>query len=243
MSPDSLTFGRSRPLTTPRSMLRRAAPAIWLMVSSPLIAELLPGATRFSAIFVFPIEVLVWGGATLLIRDVVRRLNLGWPNLLLLALALVVAEECLIQQTSLAPLVIKLKGVEYARVFGVNYLYFLWALIYETLFVVFIPVGLAELIFRRRRDQPWLNGVGLAIIAALLLPACFLAWFTWTHIARTEVFHLERYAPPLSQLAIAAGTIGVLVFLAIGPSRDWLARPSAPLVPPHPFFLFVLSGL
>src|SRR5262249_43534232 len=141
MSPDLRTFGQSRPLTTPRSMLRRAAPAIWLMVSSPLIAELLPGATRLSAIFVFPIEVLVWGGATLLIRDVVRRLNLGWPNLLLLALALVVAEECLIQQTSLAPLVIKLKGVEYGCAFGINYVYFLWAAIYESLFVVFIPIG------------------------------------------------------------------------------------------------------
>jgi len=47
---------------------------------------------------------------------------------LLLALALAVAEECLIQQTSLAPMVLKLKGEVYARAYGVNYVYFLWAL-------------------------------------------------------------------------------------------------------------------
>ena len=59
-------------------------------------------------------------------------------------MALSVAEECVIQQTSLAPLVFKIKGVEYARAFDVNYVYFLWALIYEGLFVVFIPIGLTH---------------------------------------------------------------------------------------------------
>jgi hypothetical protein len=93
-----------------RSWFQRSLPALSLMVLSPLVAELLPGATRLSAIFVFPIEVLIWGGGTVLIREAVRRWRLGWLNLLLLALALAVAEECLIQQTSLAPVVIKLKG-------------------------------------------------------------------------------------------------------------------------------------
>jgi hypothetical protein len=41
--------------------------ALLLMILAPLSAEILPGATRFSAIFVFPIEVVVWGGGALLI--------------------------------------------------------------------------------------------------------------------------------------------------------------------------------
>ncbi len=86
---------------------KNSLPAITLMVLAPLIAEVLPGATRFSSIFVFPIEVLVWGGGALLIRYTVRKWQLGWINMLLLGLALSIAEEFLIQQTSVAPMVIK----------------------------------------------------------------------------------------------------------------------------------------
>src|SRR3954454_17417675 len=103
------------------SALSRMAPALTLAVLAPLVAEILPGATRFSAIFVFPIEVCVWGIGAVLIREVVRRKGLGWASLLLLALVLAIAEECLIQQTSLAPLVIQLKGQVYARAYAVNY--------------------------------------------------------------------------------------------------------------------------
>jgi hypothetical protein len=218
-------------------------PALTLMLLAPLIAEVLPGATRIQALFVFPFEVGVWGGGAVLIRETVRRLRLGWFNLLLLAAALSLAEEFLIQQTSFAPLVIKLKGVEYARALGVNYVYLLWALPYESLFVVFIPIGLAELIFQRRRGEGWLNATGAKAVCLYFLPASFLAWFTWTHIARTQVFHLDPYTPPLGQIVLAAATIVALIALAAGPARNWLARPARPLRPPHPAVLFILSGL
>lgn len=95
-----------------------------------------------------------------MIRYAVKRWRLGWRNMLLLALALSIAEECLIQQTSLAPMVLYIKGEVYARAFGVNYVYFLWALAYETVFVVFLPVVLTELIFPQRRDGLWLSRGG-----------------------------------------------------------------------------------
>lgn len=213
------------------------------MVLAPLVAEVLPGATRLSSMFVLPIEILIWGGGAVMIREAVRRLGLGWRNMLLLALALSIAEECLIQQTSLAPVVIKLKGVEYARAYGVNYVYFLWALLYESLFVVFIPIGLAELVFRRRREEGWLNVSGAAVIALLFVPACFLAWFSWTQIARTKVFHLEAFTPPASQVAAAAIAIAALITLAIGPTRRQIARASRGLRPPHPVVVAILAGL
>src|SRR4051812_16405345 len=178
-------------------------PAISLMLLAPLVAEVLPGATRFSSLFVFPIEVCVWGGGALLIREVVKRLRLGWPSMLLLAVALAIAEECLIQQTSLAPLVIKLKGEEYVRAYGVNYVYFLWAVVYESVFVVFVPIALAELIFWRRRDETWVNRTGIVIVGVLFVLGSLLAWFTWTHIARVEVFHQPAYQPPLGYVLTA----------------------------------------
>ncbi len=225
---------------TKKSWLYRALPALTLMLVAPLITEVLPGATRISSIFVFPIEVLIWGGGAVMIRFLVRKYRLGWLNMLLLALALSVAEEVLIQQTSLAPLVIKLKGVEYARSFGVNYVYFAWALIYEALFVVVVPVALCEMIFSDRKDNGWLNAWGAGIVTLLFFPACFLAWYSWTQIARTTVFHLPAYNLPLPYAAIGGTVIVVLCLLAVGPFRRAVATPAKAITPLHPI---VVGGL
>lgn len=226
----------------------RIGPALTLIVLAPMIAEVLPGATRMSAIFVLPIEMGYWGVGALLIRAVVRRYKLGWQNMLLLAVALCFGEELLIQQTSFAPLVIALtKGAPYARDFGLNWLYLLWAIGYEGVLVVLVPVMLAELIFPNRRAQSWVSPGGLAIAAIYMALACFGAWFSWTQYARTKVFHLPPYTPPPDHLIAAAAAIAVLILLALGPTRRLLSKPFAALVPPRPLLValpaFVLSVL
>jgi len=221
----------------------RIAPALTLVVLAPMIAEVLPGATRMSSIFVLPIEMAVWGIGALLIREAVRRRRLGWRSLVLLGVALAIAEECLIQQTSFAPLVIQIvKGAPYARAFGVNWLYLLWALAYESVLVVVVPVTLTELIFRRRRAEGWVSTGGLIACMPIFAFGCFLAWFSWTQIARTKVFHLAPYTPPPLLVAIAAGALLLCVMLALGPFRRVLAAPSRPLKPP-PAMLAGLAAL
>src|SRR6516165_476477 len=105
---------------------RRAAPVVTLLLLSTVIAEVLFGATRITTLFVLLPQIGTWGCAALIIRDLVRRRRRGWPAILLLGVALAVAEEAVIQQTSLAPLV----GVDpdrvYGRVLGVNWVYLLW---------------------------------------------------------------------------------------------------------------------
>ena len=224
-----------------KSWFYRALPAITLMLLAPLIAEILPGATRLSSAFVYPIEVLIWGGGAVMARYLTRRFRLGWFNLLLLALALAVAEECLIQQTSFAPLVVKLKGVEYARAQGVNYLYFLWAMIYEAVFVVLVPVTLCELIFPNRKDSGWLSGWGIGIICVLFLPACHAAWYGRNMVARVRFLHQPPYILPPADIIAGAGAIVVLIALAVGPLRRVLARSARPMAPPHPLVVSVLA--
>ena len=178
--------------------------------------------------------MVIWGGGAAIARDLVRRLGLSWVNLLLLALALALAEECLIQQTSFAPLVVQIQGVEYGRALGVNYVYLAWALIYESLFIVFVPVALAELLFPARKHEPWLAGWAYAVIALLTLPASFGAWYGWNVVARPQVFHLPPYyLPPGLGLAGAAALLA-LVGLAIGPWRKRLTGHVRPLTPPAP---------
>jgi hypothetical protein len=218
-------------------------PALLLVVLAPLLAEVLPGATRLSSLFVLPIEICVWGGGALLIREAVRRLHLGWRNVLCLALALSVAEECIIQQTSLAPMVLQIKGIVYARAFGVNYVYFLWALAYETVFVVFLPIALAELVLPRFRGAAWLGRLGFILTPLFFILGGFLAWFSWTRIARTKVFHVPVFTPPWPAVLIALLVIGGLVFAALGPARRWVARGSLPLTPPPPWAVGWAGGV
>ena len=114
----------------------------------------LPGATRTSSLFVFPLEMAIWGGGALLIRAAVRHFKLGWLNMFLMACALSIAEEFVIQQTTIAPLIIQIApGPPFGRAFGINYEYFLWALFYEAVLVVMVPVMVTELIFEDRRED------------------------------------------------------------------------------------------
>jgi hypothetical protein len=114
--------------------------ALTLAVLSPLIAEVLSGATKFSVLFALVPEILVWGCGALLIREIVRRWQGGWTSMLLLGLGLSIAEEFVIQQTSLAPLPFPGALAHYGRAWGVNWLYFLFMLGYESVWVVLVPV-------------------------------------------------------------------------------------------------------
>lgn len=215
------------------------APAITLMLMAPLLTEVLPGATRFSSIFVLPIEMCVWGGGALLIRHALRKYQLGWVSMVLMGLALAIAEECLIQQTSLAPLVIRLKGQTYARAFGINYVYFLWALIYEPVFVVFLSIYLVELIYPSRRQQTWISRGGMFVVIPLFLIGSLLAWFSWTQIARVKVFHQPAYHPSTVAVIISLAAISLLLYTAFKIKQS----ASRPLNPLSPWLLGILGSI
>ncbi len=153
--------------------------------------------------------------------------------MLLLGLALAVAEECIIQQTSLAPLV----GVDpdhaYGRSLGVNWPYFLWALGYESIWVVLLPVQLVELIFPERRDETWLRSRGLVISAVVFALASFFAWFTWTQLYLPSLPQAP-YHVPLSSIGLAVVAIVLLSAVALGPFRLTWQQPQTTRPAPAP---------
>jgi hypothetical protein len=219
--------------------LERMAPALTLLVAAPMFAEVLPGATRLSSIFVFPIEMAVWGGGALMARALVRSRGLGWWSLLFLGLALSFAEEFLIQQTSVAPMVIRLKGETWARAFGLNYVYLIWALVYESAWVVLLPTLATELMFPGRRDQPWLGRTGAIVAGIIFAIGSFLAWFTWTQMARTKVFHQPPFVVPAPWALVAVTAIIILVLAALRAPRRFTSRT---LKPPLPSIVAVLGA-
>lgn len=217
-----------------RGFFARLAPGLLVMALAPLFTELLLGGTRLSTIVAFPpiiaMETIVWGGGALMLRALARRLRLPPGGLLLLGLVIACAEEFIIQQTSLAPVVIRLRGVEWGRAAGVNYVYALWALGYETVWVVLAPTFVAELLFPARRGETWLSRGGLAVVGLLFPLGAVAAWYGWTRIARVRTFHLPIYDPPASAFFAA---MLVIAGLAIWATR-FPPRPGRPAAPPPP---------
>jgi hypothetical protein len=96
---------------------------------------------------------------------------------------------------------------------------------------------LCELIFRSRREDPWLKRWSAIMVGLIFLIACVPAWYSWTQIARTMIFHAAPYSPPLGYIVGAALAIALLLFLAIGPARRALLVTSKPLAPINPWLL------
>ena len=216
---------------------RRIAPALTLAILAPVVAEVLSGATRISFLFALLPEIMVWGCGALIIREIVLRWRGGWISMLLLGLALSVAEEFIIQQTSIAPLPWLGAGLAYGRFAGVNWIYFLYMLGFESVWVVLVPVQLIRLMFPDHRDQPWLRTRGLIVSSLIFLLGSFIAWFSWTQQARTKVFHAAEYHPPLTLIAAGLATIALLIFTA------WMLRaadaPDSPRIAPNPWLVGV----
>jgi hypothetical protein len=193
----------------------RRTPIIALLLLAPIVSEVLFGGTRISFLFALIPEIGAWGAGALIIRYVARRFGLRWPGILTLGLALGIAEECVIQQTSLAPLT-GLAQAEYGRVWGVNWVYFLWALGYWSVWAVLVPIQLVDLIFSGRRAEPWFGIRGFCRACVSFSIASFMAWFMWAKRARVQVFHMPPYDPPPAYISLALAVIAVLAAAAIG---------------------------
>jgi len=189
------------------------APIVALLLLSPLVGEVLSGATRLSFIFAYLPEVMMWGCGTLLIREVVRRWGGTWTTMLPLGLALSITEEFIVQQTSLAPLPWLGSTPMYGRVWGVNWIYFLFMLPFESVCITLVPVQIVELVFPDRRKEPWLRARGMVIASVVFLVGAFLAWFLWVKIARIQVFHFPDYKPPV--VTVMLGLIAIVVLVLI----------------------------
>ena len=212
---------------SPESSRRgNAAPVAALLLLSPIIGEVLNGATKLSYMFALVPEVMVWGCGTLIIRELTRRWRGGILTMVLLGLTLAIAEEFIIQQTSLAPLPWLTTQVAYGRLWGVNWIYFLSMLGYETVWIVLVPVLVVELIYPGRREEPWLQAHGMFVAAGVFVAGSFIAWFLWIKQALPNVFHVPDYQPPVLMLLLGVAAIAVLGWAAYA-LRNSHARPRA----------------
>ena len=209
----------SASLDHPLSRTGSLRPILTLVFLAPFIAEVLYGSTHITTLFLLIPQMAVYGCGALIIRVLVRRRGLGWPAILLLGVAYGIAEECLILQTSLAPLFFARDPYHvYGRAVGVNWPYLIWAVGYESLWSIVIPIQVTEIIFPSRRNDAWLGKKGLAAAIAdfhgrlgvrlvHLESSCDEEVLSWTAISKF----------PWLTLAVAALMVAALGFAALIP--------------------------
>lgn len=186
-------------------------PLAFLILSAPVIVDLVFGATQLTTIVALVPEVLTYGCAAALIRTLARRQGASWTTIIAWGVAFAVISECLIVQTSLAPLAGLQPHPRWGRAVGVNWPYLTWALGYISVWGIAMSIQLTELVFPAHRSQPWLGRRGQYVLAVIFAAGSFVAWHTWTQVVVPRFLHQPPYHPPAATLGAAAVVAGVVI--------------------------------
>lgn len=216
-------------------LLRRLAPALALLVLSPVCAEYLIG---YDQIIGHPWELIsgllllapLYGTVAVIIREVTRRTGRGWPTILLLSMAFGVVEAGLIDQSLFnphsfsdaswaegrLPTLIPALGISVHNVLGFVGGHVIWSFA--------APIVVIESCVPQLADRPWLRRGGMTAMVALYALAVVIFFHE----------HTKKFMASPAQLGIAATvalTLAVTAFVlprrrATVPGRvppPWLA--------------------
>ncbi len=131
------------------------------MVLSPVLAEVISGATPLTQIFLpwvlFPYMLSLYGIQVLVIREMATRLGFGLLGLWCMGLVYGLYNEGLRAQTLFHPLDNPLEFfASYGLVGGVRVPFTVWISFWHGLFSVVVPVLLVEYVFPDKAGKPWL---------------------------------------------------------------------------------------
>jgi hypothetical protein len=154
-------------------MIRRVAPAIGLYFLAPLISEFLLGDFPITKLGIILILAPMYGGGALLIREIARRTNGGWPMIITLALAYGIFEEAFTTQTLFNPnylgLNLHLLDHGFIPALGIGAWWTVFVLTLHTIWSISVSIGLVEALVPDRATEPWLRTLGLTIVSILLV--------------------------------------------------------------------------
>ena len=208
---------------------------------SPVVTNVLFGAIRITFILAVLPATAAWGLGALIIRELVRSRRLGWVAILLLGVALALTEECVFLQTSLLPLI----GVDpshvYGRAFGVNWPYLLWALGYESVWAVALPILLVEWMYPDRRDDSWMSGTALMRVSIVFILAGVMRWYGWTQVFVPQNFPAWAHQPSSITIVIALIAIGLLVGIGLNAPRPTGRERMATGAAPRPWLVGIAA--
>jgi hypothetical protein len=215
----------------------RAWPVVFLLLLAPLVAEVLWGTTTVSEFPVYLIQIGLYGGGAILIREVVRRWGGGWPSILLLGAAYGAIEEGLLEPNWFTP---ALQTHPYGVALGVFWTYAVWNIGYHAVFSIAIPILLTELAFPAWRDKPWLGRTGMSVVGAVYAVNAAGIGLLWWAFVQPTVLHVPARVHPVQQGAAIALVIALIAAARLAartrtatiggpppPAAGWLAAAAA----------------
>lgn len=208
-----------------RSMFRRIAPALGLLVLAPWVGEYLLGNIPFGMLVALPFLVPLYGGGALLIREVTRRTNRGWPTIVLLGVAYGVIEAGLVDQSLFNQNLTDVPslGVTPIPSLGISAYNAMAFIVGHAIWSISLPIAIIELLTPRRRTTPWLGNVGLTLTGLLYLFGC---WIIFQDSQVAEDF----LATPAQMLGAGAVALALIVTAFLFKNRPndadgWVPKP------------------
>jgi hypothetical protein len=184
-------------------------PAIGLFLLAPLVAEFLLGNLPITALYTLIVLAPLYGGGALLIREIARRRSLGWPSILVLALAYGVLEEGITTMSLFNPNYANQRLLDYGYVawLGLGIPWTLFVLGLHAVWSISVPIAVVEVLAGARGLSAWLGRISLPVVAVL---------FAFGVVASTAI-SISTYAFVASawQLVSIVVIVGVLIWLAL----------------------------
>jgi predicted neutral ceramidase superfamily lipid hydrolase len=181
-----------------------------LVFISTIMAEVLSGSITLSRIQFLPGQFLVYGSGVILIREISRRLQAGWPTILLLGLAFGLILEGLTLQSVFSPHFMG-NNLTFGRGMGTNWVWTTYMTPFHAFFSICTPILLAEVIFDEEVPQPWAGRILLYIAGTVLL-----VMLTVVHLIFVKISHFNASLP---SLIVLAAVIILLIFTALAVRR------------------------
>lgn len=190
-------------------------PAILLCCLAPFLGEVVSGSTPPIVVLANPLyaalEVVLYGGGALFVRELVVRWRRSWISVILLGLAYGLIEEGLVLKAIFDP---NWEGAgqlgTYGRVDGIGWVWLLQVVAFHSVVSITIPIMFAGLLVQGRRSDPWLSSRQLRVLGG--------GWALAIVIATAIVRPVE---PPEPQFGLVLLAVAAL----IGLSRLWPSRP------------------
>lgn len=184
---------------------RRIVPAVLLTVLAPIEAEFLLGDFTIRSLGLVLVLLPLYGCGALLIREVARRTNRGWPSILLLGAAYSLMEEGFLTQSLFNPNYMGQRLLDYGYVpaLGTSLNWSVFVLSIHVVWSIATPILIAEGVAADQRTLSWLKTPGLGITSMLFVVGCAL---TASFSLKSSAFVATR-----SQFIV----VGLLVLLAV----------------------------
>lgn len=219
-------------------------PALGLLVLAPVCAEYLWGyddstghpATLIGNLLVF---APLYGAPALLIRELARRRDLGWPGILLLAAAFGFVQAGIVDQSMWStgyrdiPYWEEMSAPTYLAPIGLSLYLVLLFVGGHVILSIGSPIALVETLTRRHRRDRWLGPVALGFVALLYAAACALVM--------KDAYDTGEASATWGQLVASTAAAGGLVVAAFAVGR----RPAliVPGAVPRPAAVWIAAVL